>query len=196
MARSSAFFSDNTKSLRPEFRFYVAFGVMLALAGLSVLSIPIINRGGIAAFIASWLLFIAAILALLRPALYGRGLPDMVAALITAFYYGFVGYIAGGENLLAMDGYRLAICAVLLFAGVARLLVFARMLSAAALPMELVCCVADITVAILLVQGIPGDGTITLYWYTGMLTLIDAAESLSEAEVLSRRARMLSAQRT
>jgi hypothetical protein len=189
MTRVSAFISDKALGhYKRELHFYIVFALVLALCGLMLLLLPIKNRGDVVGFLVSWLLFIAVVLSLLRTALFGRGLPDFVAGFISAFFYGFVGYLAGGYNLMNIEGYRLAICAVLLFTGLSRLLVFARMLSVATMPMQLVCCLANMLSAALLFWGWPGSSASVIYWYTGMLMLIDAAEQVAEAGALSRHA--------
>ena len=187
MSRTSAFISDKAVGhYKREFGYYVGFGIILALCSFLLLALPVINRGEIISFLASWMLFIAVIMALVRPAMFGRGMPDAVAGLISAFFYGFVGYIAGGANIMDIEGYRLAICIVLIFAGLSRLLVFARMLSVAVMPMQLVCFAADMLSAVLILWGFPSSRTSVIYWYAGMILLIDGAESIIEALVLSK----------
>ena len=187
MARVSAFVSDRPyERFRGEFHYYLIYGILLAVSAFSLLSMPIFRAGAVLAFIASWLLFIVSILALIRPVLYRRGLPDAVSGLISTFFYGFVGYISGGTNLLNIEGYRLAICAVLLFMGFARLLVFSRMVTVAAMPMLLFCFAADVISGILLLWGFPSSSASTIYWYAGMVLLIDGIESILEAVTLNR----------
>lgn len=188
MARVSAFLAESDIPLsryKREFRFYILFGASLSLCGVILLCVPAI-RVALVPFLASWLLFIAAILALIRPAMYGRGLPDGAVGLINAFFYGFIGYIAGGTNAMDIEGYKLIISIILLFAGLARLLVFARMISVTVLPMQLICFAADTLSTALLLWGFPDNKPSVIYWYAGLILLIDAAESFSESFTLNR----------
>ena len=187
MSRMSAFVSDKSdESYKGEFRYDMVFGAALALCGFLLLAVPVVSRSEVVPFLASWMLFIAVIMSLLRPALFRRGLPDAVMALLSAALYGFLGYAAGGANIFSIEGYRLVLCILLLFMGFARLTVFARMLAVAAMPMQLVCAAADIVSGALLFWSSP-DGMISvIYWYAGMLLLIDGAASAAEAVELSR----------
>jgi uncharacterized membrane protein HdeD (DUF308 family) len=189
MSRESAFFSDKTDTAstryKNESRFYVLFGIVLAVCGMLLLTLPVIHLS-ILFFVASWLLFVAVILAIIRPAMYARGLPDAVMGLLSAAFYGFIGYIADGENLMDIEGYKLALCVFLLFVGLARLIVFARMITVVNMPMQLICFAANILSAALLLWGVPSSKASTVYWYAGMLLLVDAVESFTEAIALSR----------
>lgn len=188
MSRISAFLAESdvpVSRYKREFRYYILYGAILALCGLLLLCVPAI-RIALIPFLTSWLLFIAAILAIIRPAMYGRGLPDGVMGLISAFLYGFIGYIAGGTNAMDIDGYKLIISVVLVFAGLTRLLVFARMISVTVMPMQLICFVADTLSAALLVWGFPENKAAIIYWYAGLILLIDATESFSESIKLNR----------
>lgn len=187
MAQVSAFIADRpSERYRGEFRYYVIYGALLTLSAFTLLSLPIFRAGAVLAFVASWLLFVVSLLAIVRPIVYRRGLPDAVSGLICAFFYGFVGYISGGTNLLYIEGYRLAICAVLLFMGFSRLLVFSRMITVASMPMLLFCFAADVVSGVLLLWGFPSSNASTIYWYAGMILLIDGLESILEAVTLNR----------
>lgn len=188
MTRVSAFLAESDIPLsryKRELHFYILFGVSLFLCGLILLCVPAI-RITLVPFLTSWMLFIAAILAIIRPAMYGRGLPDGVVGLISAFFYGFTGYIAGGSNAMDIERYKLIISIVLLFVGLSRLLVFARMISVTVMPMQLICFVADTLSAALLLWGFPENKSSIIYWYAGLILLIDATESFSESFQLSR----------
>lgn len=185
MPHVSAYLSDEArKNYRRECRFYVTSGVVLVLSGLLVLALPAVPQRTVIAFAASWLTFMALILSLLRPAAYGKGLADTVMGIITAFFYGLVGWLTGSASLGSADSYRLIIFAVLIFASISRLLVFARMLMVTALPMLAVSCAAYLAAGVLILLGYPG-GSAAVYWFIGMLLLVDAAELFAQAGTLS-----------
>ena len=185
MPHVSAYLSEKSRqNYRRECRFYIASGMVLLLGGLLLLVLPVVPQRAVVAFAASWLTFIALILSLLRPAVYGKGLADTVMGAITGFFYGLAGWLAGSSSLAAADGYRLVLFAVLTFASISRLLVFARMLMVTALPMLAVSCAAYLAAGVLILLGYPGGGA-AVYWFMGMLLLVDAAEMFAQAGSLS-----------
>lgn len=176
MQRRSSLLSERPpEGTSGERRFYAASAVVLLLAGLTLLFLPAVSRKDVAAFAASWLLFIALLMSLIRPLMYSRGVADAVMAVISAFLYGLTGWAAGSSRLSVIDNYRLVLCATLLSAGLAKLLVFIRMISSASLPMLAVCCAADTAAAGLLLLG-AGGGSVSVFWAVGMAVLFDAAE--------------------
>lgn len=186
MAQRSAYFSaEPAARSRSESRFELTFAGVLALAGLTLLAIPLPRAQNVAAFTASWLSFICLLLSLLRPAAYGKGMADGVLGIIAAFGYGLVGWLAGNAGQTDPAGYRLVLFAAFAFGGVARLLVFLRMLSVQPLPVLAADAAVCLLVALLILMEIP-SGSRMLWWYVGMLFLTDAAELTAQAAALRR----------
>ncbi len=181
--RSAFLATDPDRHIRGERRFDLAFAGMLTLAALALLALPLPRQRYMAAFVASWLCLICLILALLRPAAYGKGVADVVLGLIAAFGYGFVGWLAGSVGTVDANGFRAILFAAFAFGGVARLLVFLRMLPVRALPMLAVAAAAHLIAAPLILLEIPA-GSRMLWWYAGMLLLTDAADYAAQAAAL------------
>lgn len=183
--RSAFLAADPEPHIRGERRFNLAFAGILALAGLALLALPLPHQQETAAFAASWLCLICLILALLRPAAYGKGVADAVLGIIAAFGYGFVGWLAGSVGTVDANSFRVILFAAFAFGGVARLLVFLRMLPVRALPMLAATAAAHLAAAPLILLEIP-SGSRMLWWYTGMLLLTDAADCIAQAAALRR----------
>lgn len=182
----SAYFSDDTAARsRNENRFGLTFAGVLAAAGLTLLGMFLSGTREVAAFAASWLCLICLILSVLRPAAYGKGVADVVMGLIAAFEYGLIGWLAGNAGQSDPAGYRLVLFAAFAFGGMARLLVFLRMLSVQPLPFLAADAAASLLAGLLILMEIPA-GSRALWWYAGMLFLCDAAELAAEVPALRR----------
>jgi len=178
----SSFFSDETENHHgSEHRFYTVYAFILSISGLSLLALPIFKQQAVGAFLASWLLFITFIIAAIRPIAFRRGIADLAMGLTAALFYGLIGWVAGGTTIYDIEGYRYIISIILLAFGVSRILVFSRFITTTVMPMLIVCCLADISVAILLMLGYPEGNGYMIYWFAGMLLLLDATEQFTEA---------------
>lgn len=186
MAVRSAFLAaEPNRHRKAERRFCLSFAGVLALAGLSLLAVPLPERREVTEFAASWLCLICLLLSLLRPAAYGKGVADAVLGIIAAFEYAFVGWLAGSAGQIDAGDYRIILFAAFCFGGVARLLVFLRMLPVRSLPMLAADAAGHLTAAPLILLEIP-SGRRILWWYAGMLFLLDAAELAAQAAALRR----------
>lgn len=185
MPRSAYFSDDPPARSRSENRFSLTFAGVLAAAGLTLLGMFLSGAQDVAAFAASWLCLICLILSVLRPAAYGKGVADVVMGLIAAFEYGLIGWLAGNSGQSDPAGYRVVLFAAFAFGGVARLLVFLRMISVQPLPFLAVNAAVSLLMGLLVLLEIPAGGRV-LWWYAGMLFLFDAAELAAEAFALRR----------
>lgn len=182
MKRLSSFFeNEGEQRARSERKFYLAFGAVLALAGVLLLMFPIDAGYGLIVLLGGWILFIAVILSVLRPLLYRRGIADLVMGIIGAALFAMIGWAAGGVNINNIENYKFSICVLLIFAGIANTLVFARMMAIIGLPLLLFCAVADIAVALLMMVGFPDGRVPMIYWYLGMLLILNGLETISES---------------
>lgn len=184
MPRSAYFSDDASARCHSENRFGLAFAGVLAAAGLTLLGL-FLSAAPAAAFAASWLCLICAVLSVLRPAAYGKGMADAVMGLIAAFAYGLVGWLAGNAAQTDPAGYRAVLFAAFTFGGLARLLVFLRMIGVQPLPFLAADAAASLLAGALILMEIPAGGRI-LWWYAGMLFLFDAAELTAGAFALRR----------
>ena len=178
----SSFFSGETENhYGSEHRYYVVYAFMLVISGLLLLALPIFKQQAVGAFLASWLLFITFIMAAIRPIAFRRGIADLTMGLTAALFYGLTGWVTGGTTINDIEGYRYIISIILLAYGISRMLVFSRLITVTIMPMLIVCCIADISVAILFMLGYPAGNGYMIYWFAGMLLLLDAAEQFTEA---------------
>lgn len=181
---SSYLDEDAEERLNNERGYYRVFGALLFAAGISMLLLPILPGRAFVVLITTWLLFLCAILSVLRPMTYSRGVADVCMGLITAVYYAILSWASSGTDYNYIWGFRLILCVILIFAGFAKMLVFARLAPSVGLPLLLFCGLADVAVALLLFLGIPDSRTQTFYWFLGMLLVLGGLETLSEAYFL------------
>lgn len=191
MPGMSSFLSeDGERPFRGEFRFYIVYGLILCVCGLELLSVAVTHGAEITLFIASWLLFIAALLSMLRSVLYYRGFADIVMGILTASFYGFIGWAAGSAGFAGLNGYRILLCILLALSGLSRLLSFARLSTSSVMPLMAVLGAADLAGSVFLLGGYQ-DGAVSVWWTPGMLLLIAGIESMVESERLSHFMRKL-----
>lgn len=184
MLRQSSFVSE-TSSARAdrEEKYYIAFSIALFVCGALLLLTPLIDRNGAFILAAGWMLLLVLSLDILRPLFFSRGVADVVMAIITAAYYAFLGF-AVGTDVLSIENYRLGLCLAVFFAGISRILAYARMIVVVNLPLMPVCGFAEMAVAVMLFMGWPGEGAGMIYWLIGMTVVLTGFESLREAASL------------
>jgi uncharacterized membrane protein HdeD (DUF308 family) len=177
MGSSSFIAQQGDKRRKQEKSLYLLSSVLLFACAAALLLISV--AGALPLLIATWLLFACAAAVVARPVLFGRGIADVVMGIITAFYYLLLSWALGSVPLSTADSYRIILAAVLFFAGLSSLLVFARMTAAESIPMLLVLGVVEIAAALFLILDLP-PGVTGLCWITGLTALVGGFSSLDE----------------
>jgi hypothetical protein len=184
MLRHSSFVSENSRARSAgEIKYYIIYAAVLFLCGLLLLIIPVFDRNGAFILAAGWALLAVFALDILRPMFYSRGVADIVMAILTGAFYALLGFVLG-MNALSIENYRIAVCLALFFAGISRVLAFARMVVVTNLPLMLICGFAEMIASFLLFMGWPGDSAPMIYWFVGMTVILTSFESISEAAKL------------
>ena len=184
MLKQSAFVSEKSYvRLTHEQKYYISFAVVLFVCGALFLIMPVFDRNGILIFTASWGLIAALALAVLRPLFFSRGVADVVMAIITGSLYALLEIVIS-IAVISIGSYRIAICMALFFAGISRILAYARMIVIINLPLMPICGLAEMTAAVMLFMGWPSDSASMIYWFIGMTVILSGFESLTESAKL------------
>jgi hypothetical protein len=183
MHRQSAFVCETSHArLHGEAHYCFAFSVTRFLCGALFFFIPF-DRYGLFILIEGWLLLAALGFCLLRPLFYGRGVADFVMSLFIMALYGLLGFSLG-STAYSIENYGMAISFALFFAGLSRIVAFARMIVVVNLPLLLVCGLFEMTAAVLLFIGWPGDDAAVICWFSGTALVLSGFESLAESAKL------------
>ena len=181
MLRPSSLVCDHSRAYSAkEGKYYIIFAVLLFVCGTLLLTIPSFDKNGVFNLAVSWVLLAVLALDIVRPLFYSRGVADVVMTILTGCLYALLGYVIG-LKMISIEGYRLAVCLALFFAGMSRIFAFARMVVAVNLPLLLVCGLAETTAAVMIFAGWPGYGAAVIYWYLGMTVILSGFESVNEA---------------
>lgn len=184
MLRQSSFVSEKSYTrLAHEKKYYIIFAMVLFVCGMLLLLIPVFDKSGILILAASWVLLAVLVLDIVRPLFYSRGVADVVMAIITGSLYALLGVVIG-TTVSSIENYRLAICLALFFAGISRILAYARMIVIINLPLMLICGLAEMIASVMLFMEWLGDSASIIYWFLGMTVILSGFENLTESAKL------------
>lgn len=200
MLRSSILLQEKgarKANVRPGLEAAVVYGMAacLLLSGCAVLLLPFAaGWSGAVIFTAGWLLLFCVALTLVRAIAFNRGFPDFVMSLFAAVLYAVAGWAVGTLTPGTVDGledFRFPLALLLLCAGVARVLAYAGLWerSSVHFPLLPVYGLAETAGAAALLFGFPGSATAYVAVNFGLLLLLGAGASYSEARRIRTKPR-------